>query len=226
MGVTRHRILPLLVVAFIGCKKSGPKAHDEATGSGSAQTMATPADATMSAADATPTAPAGLVGRNDGVGPLDAKTSVDKSTLAAAFPDYEIKHVSTSHGGDLKEEYWGISKGGQLVLRVHAEDTILSSIDIVSPDVANPLGVKVGSTYADVAAALGPLDCQSAGDVIEWRADIVLCSSKKSDVYSFDFTLYKESGLSATELLADPAQLAKAKLVAITWEPPGKGPKP
>ena len=63
------------------------------------------------------------------------------------------------------------------------------------------------------------LDCRNAGDDVDWRANLVVCSSSKSGTYSLDFSNYKEEGMSAKQLLRSPADLAKAKLVAVTWEP-------
>jgi hypothetical protein len=54
----------------------------------------------------------------------------------------------------------------------------------------------------------------------------VACGTSKSGTYTLEFSLYKEEGLSAKELLGDPEALAKAKLIAITWEPSAAGTHP
>jgi hypothetical protein len=198
-----RRSWPLVLAAASACKPSGAAGPEALSTAGAASS---------------------LVGRDDGVGPLGASTKLDQATLAAALPGYQIERASISHGGDLREEYWAVKKGSALVLRVQGEDTSLSGIDIVSPEIASPLGVRVGATYAEVAKALGALDCRDAGEAVDWRAEFIECTTAKSDRYSLDFSGYADSGLEGAQLLADPAALAKAKLVAITWTPPGGAP--
>jgi hypothetical protein len=192
----------------IACKKDDSASHVPAP--------AAPAPAPASQ----PAAPAAqrLAARADGVGPLDAKVKISEGSLAERFPGHDIKRVSESHGGDLREEYFGVSKRGALLLRVHADDDRLTAVDIVSNDIANPFGITLGSSHAAVMKAIGPLDCEDAGKAVDWREDIVMCTSHKVATYTLDFSLFKEEGLSAKELLENPAQLAKAKLVALTWQ--------
>lgn len=74
--------------------------------------------------------------------------------------------------------------------------------DVVSPDVPTPFSVEIGTTHAEVAKALGSLDCQNAGDDTDWRSDIAVCTASSGpDFYTFDFEL---DGIQAEELLADP----------------------
>lgn len=142
--------------------------------------------------------------------------------LEGAFPGYAIKRVVKSHGGDLKEAYWNVQKDGKDVLHVWAEDETIEAVDIMSDDVANPLGVKLGATHADVEKALGKLSCENAGDEIDWRSDIVVCSSEKAPTYTIDFV--SQEGEDAAEMLEDPAKLANATVRAVTWRVPLPGP--
>lgn len=215
----------LSLVLAAGCGKKKPEAAAGKDG-GDAVT----ADATAPGADAAPApdaaeaAPAagGLSGRADGVGPLDEKFPVSKASLEAAFPGFTIEQVSKNHGGDLREEYWAIKKGDRDVLHVQAEDDTIDAVDILSDEVGNPLGVKVGATYADVEKALGKLSCENGGDEIDWRSDIVVCSSEKADTYTIDFV--SQEGEDAAQMLEDPAKLAGATVKAVTWRRPLPGP--
>jgi hypothetical protein len=217
----------------IGCgkKKEEPgAATGTASGTGDGGSAVT-ADADAPAVDAAPApdvdaaaaAPAsGLSGRADGVGPLDEKFAVTMKALEGAFPGFVVKRVVKSHGGDLKESYWNIQKDGKDLLHVWAEDGDIEAIDIMSDDVANPLGVKIGASYADVEKALGKLECANAGDEIDWRSDIVVCTSAKADTYTIDFV--STEGDDASMMMRNPEALATAKVRAVTWRAPVPGP--
>jgi len=217
--------LGLLVVATGGCGKSKPKAAVSSAGDAGATAPPPPVviDAAAPAIDAAPAA-AALTAREDGVGPLGEKSDVSEAALTAAFPGYTVKKVSQSQGGDLREEYVAISKGDTLLLKVELVDTTLAAIAVVSPDVPNPMGIKVGATHAEVVAALGPLDCADGGATVDWRADVVECGNARTGRYSLDFQA--TDGTSAEDLLADADALAGAKLTAITWQATQPGPPP
>ncbi len=217
------RTLVLLVV-LAACKKKPAEKHDAAPAPPpvvDAAVAPTTPDAAVDAAAATivPDAPPGaLEARVDGVGPITAKTHV--KALKAAFSGYEVKKVSKKMGdGDLREEYVGISKGKTLLLKVVGDDEVIS-VDITSNDVWNPWGIQIGATYAEIEKAIGKLQCQDAGEAVDWRADLAECNADKIDNYTFDFS---GDGMGK-DLVADPAKLAQAKLVAIRWEAPGHGP--
>lgn len=216
--------LGLLVVATGGCGKSKPKAGVSSAGDAGATAPPPVAIDAAPPAVAAP-APAALTAREDGVGPLGATSEVSEAALAAAFPGYTVKKVSQSQGGDLREEYVAISKGDTLLLKVLLVDTTLSAVAVVSPDVPNPMGIKVGATHAEVVAALGPLDCADGGATVDWRSDVVECGNAKTGRYSLDFQA--ADGTSAEDLLADADGLAGAKLTAITWQAiePGRPPR-
>lgn len=164
-----------------------------------------------------------LTGRDDGVGPLDDDFSVNELELEHAFPGFTIAWVSRSHGGGaLREQYWAIQKDGTDILRIQAFDEDLDAVDIVSNDVANPLGVSIGATFEDVSKALGALRCRNAGDECDWRSDVVVCASAKAPSYTIDFV--SPDGADAAEMLADPAKLARATVRAVTWHAPLPGP--
>jgi len=172
------------------------------------------------AATVVPDAPPGaLVAREDGVGPLTEKSDISVKALKAAFPDHEVKKVSTPMGdGDLREEFVGVSKGGKLVLKVIGDGS-LNGIEIVSNEVWNPFGVTIGMTYADAVKLVGPLACSDASDHTDWKSDIAECASTKSKFYGFDFAL---EGFEAKTLLKSPDKLATAKLVALRWDSLGR----
>jgi hypothetical protein len=236
----RLQALALCAVSLLACKKEeAPAASTPPSATPPAPAAPTPAAPTPAAPTpaAPPTEPtpapaaaapaaaraSGLVAREDGVGPLGANLVIKKMKLAMMFPGFAVKRVSIPHGGDLREDYWGISKAGKLLLRVHTAGSTLSAVDIVSNDVANPFGIAIGQRYAEVNKAIGPLDCENGGDATDWRANIVVCTFK-SPSYSLDFAYNDDRIYDAKEMLGAPAKLAKAKLVAITWEPP-KGPR-
>ncbi len=218
-----YTVLGLSLILVVGCGKSKSAAT---VGRDGGPATSADAAATVAAADAAPAADAaaaagGLVARADGVGPLAATTKVTAAALAAAFPDHQVKKVSRSHGGDLLEEYYAVSKGDAVVLRVQFTDDTLSAVDVLSPEIPNPLGIKVGATHAEVITAIGQLYCANAGDDTDWRSDIVVCTSARSATYSLDF---EAEGRSAAELLEDADQLAKATVVAVTWQASPSGP--
>jgi hypothetical protein len=232
MLALRLQGLALTLVLAIGCgKKKEDAAGGTTSGAKDGGDVVTAPDASAPVADAaeaaTPDAAAaapasGLSGRADGVGPLDEKFAVTKKSLEEAFPGFTVAKVTKRYSGDLMEEYWNVQKDGKDVLHVQAEDEDIDAVDIMSDDVANPLGVKIGATYADVEKALGKLSCQNAGDEIDWRSDVVICTSDKADTYTIDFVSL--DGEEAVEMLGDPARLAKATVRAVTWRVPLPGP--
>lgn len=164
-----------------------------------------------------------LSGRADGVGPLDEEFAVTELELEHAFPGFTIEWVSRSHGGGaLREEYWAIRKDGVDLLHVQAYDEDLDAVDIVSDEVANPLGVTIGASFDDVSNALGALRCRNAGDECDWRSDVVVCSSARAPTYTIDFV--SPDGADAAEMLSDPAKLARSTIRAVTWHSPLPGP--
>jgi len=223
----------VVVLALVACKKASPKPGDAAlapattgdAGRAVDAAGASPARATDAAVgvpdDALATVPAdgpagGLVARLDGVGPITKETKPTKKALAALFPDHQVKWFSIDQGGDLREEYFGVRKGKTLLLRVRlGAGSSLEAVDIVSNDVANPFGLTLGMTHADVAKAIGPLDCEDAGIETDWRRHIAVCTAAKAGKYMFDFE--SEQNTSGEDMVAEPAKLAPAKLVAITW---------
>lgn len=221
----------VIVVALAGCKKAAPKKQDGGVAV-TADAAATVVDATaVAAVDAAvadappviPDAPPGaLVAGRDGVGPLTKDTPYDVKALKKLLPDYQIKKVKTPMGeGDLADIYIGVSKGKTLVLKLVGQDKIMD-IDIVSNDVWNPFGVTIGMTYADAEKLVGKLECDDAGEHTDWKANIAECSNGTLDRFTLDFK--DDEASEAKELIAAPAQLAKAKVVAIRWNAPGYGP--
>jgi hypothetical protein len=217
----------LVLVVLVGCKKASKKYED------AAPAPVTPADATaMTVADAPPpdaaaaartppdAPPGALVAREDGVGPLNEDSAISVKALEAAFPGHDVKAVSIDQGGDLREEYVGISKGGTLLLKV-VGDGSPNSIEIVSNQVWNPFGVAVGMTYAEVEKIVGTLGCADAGEHTDWKSQVAECGTEKIKRYGFDFVV---EGESAKDVIAKPELLATAKLVALRWEAPGSGP--
>lgn len=229
MKVTFLTIGVSLVLA-IGCgkKKEDVAGGSAAGGKDGGEAVAVPdaaapvADAAEPAPDAAPAPASGLSGRADGVGPLDEKFAVSKKALEEAFPGFTVAKVTKRYEGDLREEYWNVQKDGKDVLHVQAEDEDIDAVDIMSDDVANPLGVKIGATYEEVEKALGTLSCENAGDDTDWRSHVVVCSSDKAGTYTIDFV--SQDGEEAAEMLGDPAKLAKATVKAVTWRVPLPGP--
>jgi hypothetical protein len=233
--MNRNAALALCVLFALGCGKSkqqqapagakdgGDAVSSDAAGAPPADAAPSP-DAAEAAADAAAAPPAsGIEGREDGVGPLNDDFEVTRESLAKAFPGVTVKHVKKSQGGDLVEEYWAVwGKDGKEMLHIQAEDEDLEAVDIVSNDVSNPLGVKIGATYEEVVKAIGPLHCSNAGDETDWRADTVVCSSDKSNAYTIDFI--SPDADDAAAMLEDPAKLAKATVEAVTWRAPMPGP--
>lgn len=211
----------ICVLTVVGCKKSeqAPAQGSAGSGRGDAPGRVT---TTVTTKDAAPAALA-LVAREDGVGPITETTKVDQATLSAAFPGHEVKPVSIPQGEDLIEEYWGVSKGGTLLLKIEGDEASVGAVHIVGGDVANPLGLRLGMTHADATKLLGPLDCTDAGEAVDWRQAFVECGTSKSARFTFDVT-DDENGLSGKQLLADPDALATAKIVAITWTSPAAAP--
>jgi hypothetical protein len=224
----RNAALALCLLFVVGCKSkqqapAGAKDGGETvTADAPGAPDAAPAPDAAEAADAAPPA-SGFEGRADGVGPLNDSFEVTRASLEKAFPGLTVKEVKKSQGGDLMERYWAIwSKDGKEMLHVQEDDGDIEAVDIVSDDVSNPLGVKIGSTYADVEKALGKLQCANAGDETDWRSDIVVCSSDKAKSYTIDFV--SDDGDEASVMLEDPAKLAKALVKAVTWRAPLPGP--
>lgn len=213
--------MSLLIVG--GCGKKKPDAASGTKDGGDAVTADGPAapapDAAAAHDAAAAAAPAsGIEGRADGVGPLDAKFAVSKESLEKAFPGLAVKHVENDQGGDLRERYWAIAKDGKELLHVQENGGGIEAVDIVSDDVSNPLGVKMGATYADVTKQLGKLECENAGDAVDWRRDVVQCWSEKADQWTLDF-VSPEADEAAT-MLEDPAKLTTATIRAVTWRVP------
>jgi hypothetical protein len=212
--MNRNAALALCVLLAAGCGKSKQQAPaGEKEGGDTVTTAAAgarPAVAAPSpdAAEAAAAPPAsGIAGREDGVGPLNDDFAVTRESLEKAFPGVTVKHVKKSQGGDLVEEYWAVwSKDGKEMLHVQTMDEDMDAVDIVSNDVSNPLGVKIGATYEEVVKAIGPLHCSNAGDETDWRADTVVCSSDKSEAYTIDFI--SPDGDDSAAMLEDPAGLA------------------
>lgn len=227
-----YTAIGLSLVLAIGCGKkkqdgTGSAAGGSDGGAVTADASGPPADAAPApdaaeAGDAAAAAAGGLRGRADGVGPLNEKFEVSKKSLEEAFAGFTVTKVSKNHGGDLREEYWAIQKDGKDVLHVQAEDEDIDAVDILSDEVPNPLGIKIGATYEDVTKAVGKLSCANAGDETDWRSDIVVCTSEKADTYTIDFE--SQEGEDAAEMLEDPAKLAKATVKAVTWRVPVPGP--
>lgn len=209
------------VVLSAGCKKK-TDVPPAGSGDGGASALVA-ADAAAPEPDAAPPPPdaadaGGMGARPDGVGPLTSKTSdLSEKALVAAFPGHDVKRVVKNHGGDLREMYWGISKGGVLLYKVEG-DTVINAVHIVGPDVPNPWGVKLGMTHAEVAKVLGELSCENGGDDTDWRSHVVVCSNEKIGNYTLDFVTPEGEGRSAAELLENEEMLAKSPLVALRWE--------
>jgi len=223
----------LSLAALVACKskdkdKAGSGTGNQAgTGSQAGTAQPAPPDAAPAAAapDAAPRA-AALDARADGVGPLVADTEASVPALLKLLPDYTIKQVNRPHGGDLEEEYYAIIQGDHDVLHIQHTGTTLTAVDVVGPGVSNSLGIDLGMSFTDVATKLGELDCVNGGDEIDWRADVVVCTTDKADTYTLDFVAAEGEGLSAADLLDDPDQMGRATLRAITWQavtgPPGQ----
>jgi hypothetical protein len=227
----RKAALALCALLAVGCGKSKPQAASGSKDGGDTVTADAPAApptdaaAALDAAESADAAPAasGIEGRADGVGPLNDSLEVTKASLAKAFPGLTVKQVKKSQGGDLMERYWAIEgKDGKELLHVQEDDGDIDAVDIVSNDVSNPLGVKIGATYDEVVKAIGPLHCSNAGDETDWRADTVVCKSDKADSYTIDFVSPEADDAAA--MLEDPAKLAKATVEAVTWRAPLPGP--
>jgi hypothetical protein len=221
MNARTSAIVLSLILAVGACKSKQQAATSGKDGGAQVSDAATTIDAAADAPEAVDAA-GGLSGRADGVGPLDEKFVVSNEALKAAFPGFAVARVSDSQGGELLQEFWAIKKDGQDVLHVQAEGEDIEAVDIVGGDVPNPLGVKIGATYAEVAKALGKLYCENAGDAVDWRADVVQCSSDKADNWTLDFVSPEADDAKA--MLADPAKLAKATVRAVTWRVPVPGP--
>lgn len=227
-GVKSWLCILALVLGAAGCKKK-QDAQPTPTPPPVADAAAVSADATLpdastvdAAAAAAPTPPAGAIAiSEDGVGPLNATSKLDVKSLKAAFPGFDVKKASIPMGeGDLADEHVAVSKGGKLAMKIYG-DISANSIEVVSDDIWNPWGLKIGMTYADVAKVMGPLDCSDAAEHTDWKQYVAECDTEKTKNWSFDFT---HEGTEAKELIAKPDDLAKAKLVAFRWEAPGSGP--
>lgn len=144
----------------------------------------------------------------------------DVKSLKAAFVGFDVKKASISMGeGDLKDEHIAVSKGGKLAMKIYG-DGAANSIEVVSDEIWNPWGLKIGMTYEEVAKIVGPFECGDAAQHTDWKQDVAECETEKTMNWAFDF----ESEFEAKDLIAKPDKLAKAKLVAMRWEAPSSGP--
>ena len=168
-----------------------------------------------------PTPPAGAIAITEtGVGPLNEKSKTDVKSLKAAFPGFDVKKQSIPKGEDLKDEHMAVSKGGKLAMKIYGDGTP-DSIEVVSDEIWNPWGVKIGMTHEEVAKIAGPFQCSDGAESADWKNYIIECSTEKTKNWNFDF---QHEGTPASEVIANPATLAKAKLVALRWESASVGP--
>jgi hypothetical protein len=94
-----------------------------------------------------------------GVGPLEPKLAIDKTTLAALVPGYTVEVVVDSFEG-VDFEVFDVKSGAAAVLRVVPADGVIDSIIVFSAAIPSDLGVAVGTPYATAVAELGPFDCE------------------------------------------------------------------
>ncbi len=145
---------------------------------------------------------------------LTRDTAVTEDELVEAFPDCEIELVSTPQDEGLLEQYWAISKFGEILYKVEGTDAGVHSVAIVHRDVAPPFAVTLGMTHAEATQVLGPMSCRSGLEDADWRWDVVVGGNEQTGEWTLDFV---GDGASAEALLADPEALAGTRLVAITW---------
>jgi hypothetical protein len=148
------------------------------------------------------------------VGPLTRDTAVTEHELVEAFPDCELELVTNPQDEGLVEQYWAISRFGEVLYRVEGTDAGVHSVAIVNREIPPPFAVTIGMTHAEATQALGPLSCRSGRDDADWRWDVVVAGNAQTGDWTLDFV---GDGASAEALIADPDALARASLVAITW---------
>jgi hypothetical protein len=221
-------LFALLLVGSFACKKkkqeeAQPQPPPQVADAADAPVIdAAPAPEVIDAAAAMtpPTPPEGAIAITEaGVGPLNEKSKTDVKSLKAAFPGFDAKKESIPKGEDLKDEHMAVTKGGKVAMKIYGDGSA-NSIEVVSDDIWNPWGLKIGMTHEEVAKLVGPFECTDGSESADWKNYIIECDTEKTKNWSFDF---QHEGTPAKEVIATPATLAKATLVAMRWTAPDAG---
>jgi hypothetical protein len=101
--------------------------------------------------------------RADGIGPVVLGEPVSTASLRAALPGYDVRDEEASYE-DIPVARIVVAQGEAELFWITPDDGRVAAIVVTAPAASSSLGINVGSSYADTAAALGPLLCEIAYD--------------------------------------------------------------
>lgn len=117
-------------------------------------------------------APAPLEVSAKGVGPIHADVQVRAKTLTKLLPGYRAREAADESEGEVVGHAVTMSVKGKTVLVVHGDaERKLVSVEALSPEVAAPHGLHVGTAFSELQK-LGALDCLRGA---EERAGELIC---------------------------------------------------
>jgi hypothetical protein len=146
----------------------------------------------------------------DRLGPLDGRAVVDRASLARAFPGLRVESA--------RGRFRVLRGPDELFTVKPADDGRVSSIEIVSRQVATTAGGKVGDLFDEVRRAAGPLECNGGVDHL---AGEVLCTPRRARSLTFAFPV-ADRRFAGDDVPADQQArfLAGRRVRRILWVPP------
>jgi hypothetical protein len=152
-----------------------------------------------------------------GVGPIQHAFDPDKTTLQKLFPDCQIAKAAYYSNGELEPGLYEISRNKKLLLQVRADGDDGILVQVMSPEVDAPFGVKVGSSYADLEKTGKKLTCTQGMDEL---SDDVVCTVEGFDRLQWLF-VKPEATIPDGHVPTAPA-MKGWKLSEIRWTLHGK----
>jgi hypothetical protein len=146
---------------------------------------------------------------------VNAETDVTAAGLAKALPGRQIKDNKRSVEG---EEYsvFEVYDGKELLFFVEPYDGSLRTLTVKSPRLKTAEGVGVGSTFLELEASLGELEC---GEGDEDYSVYALCTSSKYENMTFAFPLPRAPIRKVSKAKVRRA-LRKKNVVFVWWQGP------
>lgn len=145
-----------------------------------------------------------------GLGGLNAESAFRQSAIEKAFPGFTVRKTERFSEG-MSEIVYHVLKAGKPVAVISGEE-LIDSIQILSPVVAGPAGVRIGDALAGIRKKLRLEECFRG---VEEEAESVTCSEKGSNIgfwFAFPMTNKREPDVLHPRMLPQDA-----KLQSILW---------